>query len=112
MKPIAAAWLLVALLAPRVLCPPFVAPKPEHRTLVWLPNAEPDIAGYNVYWRTSAPSNLALEAPWTFRTNVGNVTSCPLTMERGIYYYFAVTAYNLDGFESDFSQKVLIIFVP
>jgi hypothetical protein len=111
-KALTAAWLLAALSAPPALCPSPAASEPVHRTLVWRPNAEPDLAGYKVYWRTSPPSKLALVAPWVFMTNVGNVTSCPLSMERGIYYYFAVTAYNVDGFESDYSGIVLVISVP
>jgi hypothetical protein len=67
-------------------------------TLVWDANSEPDIAGYNVYYgRTSG-------------TYVGFITVGGTTAVIGIRgtrtVYFAVTAYNTNGEESDFSDEV------
>jgi hypothetical protein len=67
-------------------------------TLVWDPNREPDIAGYNVYYgRTSG-------------TYIGFVTVSRATAVIGIKgtrtVYFAVTAFNTNGDESDFSDEV------
>lgn len=67
-------------------------------TLAWDANSEPDIAGYNLYYaRTSG-------------AYVGFVTVGGTTAVIGIKgtrtVYFAVTAYNTNGDESEFSDEV------
>ena len=67
-------------------------------TLVWDRNPEPDIAGYKVYYRyTSGNYRLLKTVTWP-RAKIG-VTGSKTT-------YFAVTAYNTAGVESDLSEEV------
>src|SRR5437016_7133528 len=69
-------------------------------TLAWDPNTEPDLAGYTLYYGTSSSS-------YQFSVYVGNRTSYSLAgLLEGQIYYFAVTAYNLSGIESGFSNEV------
>lgn len=60
-----------------------------------------DLGGYKVYYGT---------ASGTYNTsiNVNNVTSWTVTnLSEGRGYYFAVTAYDIAGNESDFSNEVI-----
>jgi hypothetical protein len=69
-------------------------------TLAWDPNSEPDLGGYIVYY--GVRSRL-----YTNAINVGNVTTNTVTgLVEGVLYYFAVTAYNTNGLESDYSDEV------
>ena len=69
-------------------------------TLGWDSNVEPDIAGYNVYYGVASRA-------YEGSTDVGNQTSHNLTgLVDGQTYYFAATAYNLQGMESDYSNEV------
>ena len=67
--------------------------------LAWDSNTEPDIAGYTVYYGQSSRS-------YTSSTNVGLVTTNLITGLGPGLFYFAVTAYNTNGLESDFSNEV------
>jgi hypothetical protein len=69
-------------------------------TLTWDPTLDPDVAGYRIYL---GPASRA----YTKAIDVGLVTTraVPLLAGDGTYY-FAVTAYNFDGLESDFSNEV------
>jgi hypothetical protein len=70
-------------------------------TLVWDPNSETNLAGYKVYWG-AAPREYPNVA------NVGNVTNYTATnLAHSRIYYFAATAYNTNGVESDFSEEVM-----
>lgn len=69
-------------------------------TLAWDPNSETDLAGYIVYWGSASRN-------YTNAVNVGNVTTNTVSgLMDGVSYYFAVTAYNTNGLESDFSDEV------
>lgn len=67
--------------------------------LTWNPNPEPDVAGYKTYYGTNSRR-------YETHRDVGLVTS---TIEEqllsGTTYYFAVTAYNEQGFESGYSNE-------
>lgn len=69
-------------------------------TVAWDPNSETNLAGYKLYY---GPASRA----YTNAVDVGNATtfSIPNLIE-GVTYYFAVTAYNTSGAESDFSSEV------
>jgi hypothetical protein len=69
-------------------------------TLAWNPNTEPDVAGYRLYYgKASGTYESAID--------VGNQTTYSISgFIEGVDYYFAVTAYNADGFESAFSDEV------
>ncbi|HMJ88596.1 MAG TPA: fibronectin type III domain-containing protein [Candidatus Acidoferrum sp.] len=69
-------------------------------TLEWDPSPEPEVAGYRVYIGTVSRGYVQV-------FDVGASTSYPLLgMEPGQTYYMAVTAYAVDGLESDFSDEV------
>lgn len=67
-------------------------------TLLWDRNPEVDVVGYRVYYGV-------LSRQYASVTNVGNNTNWRI---RSVYgtNYFAVTAYDADGLESDFSNEV------
>ncbi len=69
-------------------------------TLAWDPNPEPDVSGYIVYF-----GNASRDYPSS--TNVGNVTTATVYgLQEGLTYYFAITATNTAGLESDYSNEV------
>lgn len=69
-------------------------------TIAWDANAEPEVAGYNVYaGRASRTYESVVDAGLqTF------VRVAPL--EAGVRFFFAVTAYNAAGLESPFSDEI------
>jgi len=69
-------------------------------TLAWDPNPESDIGGYIVYYGSASRN-------YTNAVNAGNVTTNTVRgLVDGAPYFFAVTAYNTNGLESDFSDEV------
>lgn len=69
-------------------------------TLAWDPNPEPDVSGYIVYY-----GHVSRNYP--YHTNVGNVTTATVYgLQEGWTCYFAITATNTAGLESDFSNEV------
>ena len=68
--------------------------------IAWDPNTEPDLAGYKVYWgKTSRTYEESID--------VGNVTTYVLPgLTKGETYFIAVTAYDTENNESDFSNEV------
>jgi len=69
-------------------------------TLGWSPNADPSVAGYNVYYGSTSRS-------YGSSINVGGNSEAVIKgLAEGQTYYFAVTAYTIDGFESDYSEEV------
>jgi len=70
-------------------------------TLAWNANTDPNIAGYKIYYGTSSRN-------YDVSLDVGNFTSCTIAdMEEGETYYFAATAYDIQGNESSFSEEVV-----
>jgi hypothetical protein len=68
--------------------------------LEWDANTEPDVAGYRVYFG---------EKPGVYEqsVDVGAETSYVLSdLDPGVTFYFAITAYTVDGLESDFSDEI------
>lgn len=71
--------------------------------LSWFVNAEPDLAGYKVYYGNKSRS-------YTTVIDVGNVNSYELNeLDTLSNYYLAVTAYDSNYHESTFSTEVAII---
>jgi len=69
-------------------------------TLAWDPNTEEDLAGYKIYYGTRS-------GDYDFVIDLGNITHRTVTnLEPETRYYFALTAYDNAGNESDFSWEV------
>jgi len=70
--------------------------------LVWDANTDVDLAGYVLYSGTNSRAYNA----WKF---IGNVTTNKLTgLLAGVNYFFAITAKNTSGIESDFSNEIFV----
>jgi len=68
--------------------------------LQWDPNTEPDLAGYKLYYGTASQN-------YSHTIDLGQVNSYQVgNLQDGLKYYFAVTAYDIDGNESGFSNEV------
>jgi hypothetical protein len=70
--------------------------------LRWNTNDENDLGGYNIY--CTGP-----EADYDANTNLGNVTECDLgriSLHENVPYALALTAYDIYGNESDFSDQL------
>ena len=86
-------------------------------TLAWSPNTEADVEGYRLYYKTGVngpPYNgigvTEGDAPiiiWT--DELYNPDQPELTihgLEENVTYYFVLTAYDIDGYESGYSEEV------
>jgi len=68
-------------------------------TLAWDASPDASVTGYRIYYGPASGS-------YTNSTTVGNVTNATLTsLKAGAIYYFAATAYDGSGLESDFSNE-------
>jgi len=69
--------------------------------LTWLPNNEPDLAGYKIY----------VSGTYSGRYDLIGTTRSTHFVDRDVIngetYYYAVTAYDLNGNESDLSRDVV-----
>lgn len=69
-------------------------------TLAWEPNDEPDLAGYFIHYGLASGA-------YSTKTNVGLRTTNTISgLLEGLTYYFAVTAYNTAGLESEPSNEI------
>jgi len=69
-------------------------------TLVWNPSPSPGVIGGNLYYGT-------VSGNYTNVIPVGNVTTATiLGLSSGVIYYFAITAVDTAGEESDFSNEI------
>lgn len=69
-------------------------------TVAWDPNPDPNVAGYNLYFRETG-------AAITNKLNVLNVTNTTISsLQAGATYEMFVTAYCVDGIESEPSNAV------
>jgi hypothetical protein len=69
-------------------------------TLEWDPVRHPDVAGYMVYYGT-------FSGDYDESVDVGNWTSVTIEgLEEDETYYFSVTAYSVNGEESEYSNEV------
>lgn len=70
--------------------------------LLWQPNREFDLAGYKIYYATAFAYHVK-------KVDVGKVKAYELTrlnFNEGFKYYVCLTAYDLSGNESDYSDYV------
>ena len=66
-------------------------------TLAWDPSVSTNVAGYNVYYG-------AISRTYTNVVSAGSSTTATISgLVPNTIYYFAATAYDTDGIESDFS---------
>ena len=69
-------------------------------TLAWNPDAEPSVSGYNVYYGSAS-------GVYSQKTSAGRATQVTIAgLTPGSAYYFAASAYNVDGLESSLSAEV------
>jgi len=74
---------------------------PAQVIIDWDPNSEATLSGYNIYYGTQSRS-------YTFSRDVGNQTSYIITgLAAGTTYFFAATAYDKDGNESDYCEEAI-----
>jgi PKD repeat protein len=84
----------------------------ENVILSWDEVDAPDLEGYVAYWGTSSINSLGFSG-YEESQAVGNITSFEIAgLEPGQTYYFAVTAMDLTGQESDFSNEVSCTISP
>jgi hypothetical protein len=70
-------------------------------SLAWDPVAETNIAGYKLYYGVASRT-------YANTINVGSVTNATVSgLTAGTLYYFAATAYDTSGLESDYSTEVV-----
>jgi hypothetical protein len=73
---------------------------PAQTSLAWDPNQPSEVAGYRLHYGDSSRS-------YSADVDVGNQTTCTVAdLAIGLTYFFAVTAYDQYGRESDFSNEV------
>lgn len=69
-------------------------------TLAWNPSPSPEIVGCHLYYGTAS-------GQYTNTVVVGNVTNVTISgLSAGVTYYFAITAVDASGQESDFSNEI------
>jgi hypothetical protein len=71
----------------------------ETVTLAWDASASTSVAGYRVYWGTNSRSYFCM-------TNAGVVRTQAVVLPHSGRWFFAATAYDTNGLESDFSSEV------
>jgi len=76
-----------------------VAAGAERLTLAWDPSPSADVVGYRVYYGTNTRS-------YRFVTNGGLVLTQSVVLPWRGRWFFAATAYDTNGLESDFSNEV------
>lgn len=94
--------LIILLLSVGIIC----AQERKTALATWDANTELDLKGYRIYYGTS-PHN------YTKNWHIGNKTSVVVdSLEVGKTYYLALTAYDLSGNESGFSDEVTFFVAP
>ncbi|HYG23235.1 MAG TPA: tandem-95 repeat protein [Verrucomicrobiae bacterium] len=69
-------------------------------TLIWNASADTNVIGYNVYYGVASRT-------YTNRIDAGATTNLVVNgLLPGVTYYFAATAYNILGMESEYSSEV------
>jgi len=95
------------VVAPRDTTPPAVPSGVRSVTgddqveIVWAANREADLAGYRVYWSATAPG------PYEFMAETGTPRYVDRDVANGTTYFYAVTAFDLAGNESELSLELV-----
>jgi len=96
--------ILSLLLAFGMLCSMVHIAEAGTVTLGWNANTETDLAGYKLYYGNSPRTQRAYTQ--TVPINNKSAVTWQLTLPAGVYY-FGLTAFNLAGNESGFSNEVM-----
>lgn len=91
-----------AVSAPPALPQPIIvpsAPATNQVSLTWSPSPGSNVAGYNIYYGFAS-------RVYTNKLDAGPVTNFTVGNLSDDRHYFAATAYNILGVESDFSEEV------
>jgi hypothetical protein len=76
------------------------APVGQSVNLIWNTNTDANVTGNNVYYGVAS-------GIYTNMTNAGNVANVTISgLVAGVTYYFAATAYDSTGAQSDYSTEV------
>ncbi|MGD8444101.1 MAG: fibronectin type III domain-containing protein [Desulfobacterales bacterium] len=81
-------------------------------TLSWDPNTEPDLEGYVLYGKQGSqdlPFDYVDTYPEVDLADPLNPRAVVTDLESDVTYYFAVTAYDTEGNESDYSNVVSVL---
>ncbi len=70
-------------------------------TLEWYPNTEPDLSGYRIWYSYSE------EGPYELVGETTSTVYVDYDVQNGITYYYAVSAYDYEGNESDLSPEIV-----
>ncbi|MGA2865253.1 MAG: MBG domain-containing protein [Verrucomicrobiota bacterium] len=74
--------------------------------VLWDPSTDPTVTGYNVYYGAASGN-------YTNVLSAGNTSEATVSnLVPGVTYYFAVTACNVLGMESDFSNEASYLVPP
>lgn len=79
-------------------------------TLIWDPNNEPDLEGYIVYYKTGSSGEAYDYFDMVLVAELGNPDAPEYTITGLDYdedYFIAVTAYDSEGLESEYSDEVI-----
>jgi hypothetical protein len=81
----------------------FACAKAATVSLEWNQSSDLNVAGYNIYYGTASGN-------YTSKVTIGNVSDITISnLTAGIAYYFAATAFNVDGNESVLSNEAMFI---
>jgi len=72
----------------------------QHVTLAWDPSPSPGVNNYRIYFGTNSGS-------YSFVTNTGLVLTQKVVLPYVARWFFAATAMDTNGLESDFSNEVV-----
>lgn len=77
--------------------------------ITWDPNPEGDLAGYRIYWGPNSRFPVNSLINYTNVSSIGKTNFFTLTgLPDNATYYIAVTAYNINGLESDYSNEIMV----
>ncbi len=75
-------------------------------TFSWVPNSETNLAGYKVYYGNSSRNYTNVIDVGLPQPNNGRIQASVDGLAEGETYYFAATAYDSQGAESDYSIEI------
>ena len=91
---------ILAVLSAPVQALSAIVPPTQSVTLAWDLSIDPTVVGYKIYYGVASRT-------YTSMVDVGNATSVTISgLVEGTTYFFAATAYNTLGLESDYSDEL------